>query len=214
MPHRQPKRRIYGEKTYLDVEEVLHSIQNLQRCVGHDLQAIWRCLLHKRRDSLVRGRAVIRFVARTNKESGCAGEKKEKQVGTHVSVTCSSAPTIPSKYGESGPVFCSSLDSYNSYSPSARFIKAQQQFAMICGLSCKPATMALTSACKCTSGLIDVIRFSQMRPSVQAVVSFTCGCESVIILIKSGKAWLTSGVSTLGSGPTRIEPKDITAASR
>ena len=74
--------------------------------------------------------------------------------------------------------------------------------------------MALTSACKCTSGLIDVIRFSQMRPSVQAVVSFTCGCESVIILIKSGKAWLTSGVSTLGSGPTRIEPKDITAASR
>jgi hypothetical protein len=45
--------------TYLDVEEVLHSIQDLQSSVGNDLQAIWCCLLDEGRDSLVRRRAVI-----------------------------------------------------------------------------------------------------------------------------------------------------------
>jgi hypothetical protein len=45
--------------THLDVEEVFHSIQDLQGSVGHDLQTIWCCLLDERRDSLIRGRAVV-----------------------------------------------------------------------------------------------------------------------------------------------------------
>ncbi len=80
---------------------------------------------------------------------------------------------------------------------------------------------------------------SQMRPSVQAVVSLTTTLGSFISSMRVGMAcgdtqghthtqrdterhtrpalaltWMTSGLSWLSSGPSRMEPKAMTEASR
>ena len=54
---------------YLDVEKVLHTIQNLKCRAGHDLHAVYRRLLDKGRNSLIRGGAVVRLITGTSAET-------------------------------------------------------------------------------------------------------------------------------------------------
>ena len=54
---------------YLDVEKVLHTIQNLECRAGHDLHAVYRRLLNKRSNSLIRGGAVVRLITGTSTET-------------------------------------------------------------------------------------------------------------------------------------------------
>lgn len=93
-------------------------------------------------------------------------------------------------------------------------VLTQQQLATIRGLSCKPSTSAVIRSCKWTSGLMHCGRKSETRPSVQATVSFTLTTGSFIIWIRRGRAWSTSGINNSGLGPSKIDPKAITAASR
>ena len=58
------------------------------------------------------------------------------------------------------------------------------------------------------------IRRLQILLNVQAAVSLTWGLESPITSIRRDSAWLTSGVRTAGSGPSRMDPKVMLAASR
>jgi hypothetical protein len=60
---------LYAPATYLNVEKVLHAIQNLECRVRHDLHAVYRRLLDKGRNGLVRGGAVVRLIARTDRET-------------------------------------------------------------------------------------------------------------------------------------------------
>ncbi|SRR6266403_4113433 len=85
MERRQPNPSANTLQPDLDVEEVLHTVQDLQSCIGDDLQAICSCLLDERRDSLVSGGAIVRLISRTNtRMSACPKPVSERKKLDHV----------------------------------------------------------------------------------------------------------------------------------
>merc|ERR1711990_1254952 len=100
-----------------------------------------------------------------------------------------------------------------SYAASARLEKAQQTFEATLGSDRRPSTKLVsrdTIHCSLitTSGMI-----SQSLPMVQAAVSLTTTDSSLRRLTKRGIAWAQSGERVSGSGPSKMEPKAMAAAS-
>mmetsp|Transcript_19167 Transcript_19167/g.47891 ORF Transcript_19167/g.47891 Transcript_19167/m.47891 type:complete len:277 (-) Transcript_19167:191-1021(-) len=131
---------------------------------------------------------------------------------------CSSAWTMPWKYGDSAARMGSSSSSPQQH--VASFCRLQHALPATCGLSTSASTSTLRISLRLPAETTAVVpgdtwpTNSKMRPMVHAVVSFTCALASFMALSRNGSAWDATGASLSGSGPSRMEPNAKVAASR